>query len=135
MARKTASAQPASGSSSQAAETAPTENQEQAAASASDAEAASAAAPDTETDKQTAKAEKAKAKKTGEKAEKELTAAELVPLLGEMRDLVKGKDGRMRPVQREVTEADILAFRQNGDEVSVVTADGHRHALKLGELA
>lgn len=139
MARKTASAQPASGSSSsgssQAAETAPTENQEQAAAPAADAEAASAAAPDTETGKQTAKAEKAKAKTAGKKADQERSAADLAPFLGEMRDLVKGKDGRLKAVLREVTEADILSFRQNGDEVSVVTADGHRHALKLGELA
>lgn len=133
MARNRASAQPASSSSSQAAETASTENQEQAAAPAPDTDAASAAAPEKETDKQTA--EKAKAKKAGKKVDEELAAADLAPFLGEMRDLVKGKDGRLKAVLREVTEADILSFRQNGDEVSVVTADGHRHALKLGELA
>lgn len=131
MARNRASAQPASSSSSQAAETASTENQEQAAAPAPDADAASAAAPEKETGKQTA----GKVKKAGKKADQELSAADLAPFLGEMRDLEKGKDGRLKAVLREVTEADILSFRQNGDEVSVVTADGHRHALKLGELA
>ena len=131
MARNRASAQPASSSSSQAAETASTENQAQAAAPAPDADAASAAAPEKETGKQTAE----KAKKAGKKADEEHSAADLAPVLGEMRHRVKAKDGRRKAVLRAVTEADILSFRQNGDEVSVVTADGHRHALKLGELA
>lgn len=63
-----------------------------------------------------------------------VTAAELAGYLGTVTDLERGEDGRLKAVEREVTEADILSFRQSGSEIIVVTADGRRHALCAGDL-
>lgn len=63
-----------------------------------------------------------------------VTAAELAGSLATMTDLERGEDGRLKAVERDMTEADILSFRQSGDEIIVVTADGRRHALCAGDL-
>jgi hypothetical protein len=115
MPRKTRSAQPTSSKdTSQVAETTLSESTELSAASGSDADVASVTTPAT--------------------VKEGATAADLVPLLGVINDLVRGEDGRLKAVEREVTEADILSFRQSGDEIIVVTADGRRHALCAGDL-
>ena len=125
------------------AETTLSESTELSAASGSDADVASVTTPadvdptQTESQEQAGKPvsdTKPTSTRPTVRTDGSVTAAELAGSLATMTDLERGEDGRLKAVERDMTEADILSFRQSGDEIIVVTADGRRHALCAGDL-